>query len=134
MYIEKNVNPKGNTTGDCVIRATALYLGKSWEEVYTDLCKLGMEMSTLPNSPDVYKVYYKKHGLTYVSCSKNLKGKKRPKVKELSKEEGIFRVANHLTVAKGGDYFDIWDCGDSAVYGYWTKKQESALERLLKGY
>lgn len=130
MFVKENVNPVDNITGDCVVRATAKYLDKSWDEVYLALCKLGMEMHSMPNSPEVYKAYYELEGLTYISCSKNLKGKKRPKVLGLAKKvQGILRVANHLTVAKEGRFFDTWDCGDSSVYGYWTK--ETGLDKLL---
>lgn len=122
VFINENLNPANNKVGDCVVRAISKYLDQPWEKTYTDLCQLGLEKSAMPNSKRVYEEYFKRHGLTYVTCSKIKKGSKRPRVADLAKKEhGIFIVANHLTVSNGTSFFDTWDCGDHCVYGYWQK-------------
>lgn len=55
---------------------------------------------------------------------KVVKGKKRITVEEFAKshKEGryILRVSHHVVTVKDGYYWDIWECGDCCVYGYWS--------------
>lgn len=55
---------------------------------------------------------------------KVVKGKKRITVEEFAKshKEGryILRVSNHVVTVRDGYYWDIWECGDCCVYGYWS--------------
>ena len=37
MFMQANPNPEKRTVGDCVIRAIAILLDKSWEEIYEDV-------------------------------------------------------------------------------------------------
>lgn len=122
VFVKENVNPKNRVVSDCVVRAIVKYLEQPWESVYKELCAIGLEKHAMPNEKTVYEEYFKRQGLSYVSCSKIKKGSKRPRVTELAKKEhGIFIVANHLTVSNGTSFFDTWDCGDHCVYGYWQK-------------
>ena len=60
-YINYNANPKGLKTGDCVIRALSKATGKSWDEVYAELCEIGYKKKKLPNNDCVYKAVLKQN-------------------------------------------------------------------------
>lgn len=125
VFIKHNENPLGNQTGDCVVRALSHQTGHSWDIVYAQLFSIGYDRKEMPSCKSVYSYYLEElEGFEYISLSKNLKGKKRPRVRELAREgvDGVYKVANHLVSAKGGQFFDTWDSGDACVYGYWTKK------------
>lgn len=124
MYIEENVNPKKKKTGDCVIRAVTKATGQDWHKVFFELCKLGDSMCEMPNSTNVVEQYLKQFGFVRVSY-KVRRGDKRPTVKSFCRDhpKGVYvlRVANHEVCAINGNYYDIWDCGDCAVYS-WLEK------------
>lgn len=62
-------------------------------------------------------------------------GVKLPTVAEFAEahKDGryILHLAKHVVCAVGGKYFDIWDCGDKPVYGYWVRKSSIAPGRLF---
>jgi hypothetical protein len=114
-------NPKGKC-GDCVVRAVSKAIREDWETVYTMLCLTGKSLYRMPNERDTYSVVLEKYGFKYHGIS-NAKGSKRPKVSEFAgKHKGIavLRLANHLVAVEDGYYWDIWDCGNKSLYGYWS--------------
>jgi len=119
-----NPNPKKHEVGDCVVRAMCKAMEKEWDEVYQDLCSLGMELKAMPNDDIVWKKYLLENGFQYHKVS-NKKGSKRPRVNEFAKDnkEGtyILRVANHIVTCVDGYYYDLFDAGSSALYGYYEK-------------
>ena len=125
LFINKNVNPKDNKASDCVVRAIVTATNEKWEDVYMDLCRLGLEMKDMPNSKPVWKKYLDNRSFTKYSI-KVTKGSKRPTVESFTKDHKkgtyILSVANHLTVCKDGNYIDSWDCGNKSLYGYWGVK------------
>ena len=125
LFVKANVNPKGNKACDCVVRAMVTATNEKWEDIYTGLCKLGLEMYDMPNSKPVWKKYMDNRGFIKNSI-KVTKGSKRPTVESFTKEHKlgtyILSVARHLTVCKDGKYIDSWDCGGKSLYGYWEVK------------
>lgn len=123
MYKQFNNNPKNLKTSDCVIRAFSLALGKSWDEIFTDLCAMAMKEKSMPNDNKVYTKYAKQLGLA--KCKIELVNGKKPTVRSFteSHKKGtyVLRVANHLVTVVDGDYYDIWDCGHKSVYMFWAK-------------
>jgi len=57
-----NLNPKELKTNDCVIRAIAYAIHDSWENVYQDLCELGLKLKRMPNDKKVFEKYLDKIG------------------------------------------------------------------------
>lgn len=121
-----NPNPAKKEVGDCVIRAICKATGKSWRDVYLELCDLGLELSDMPNGDTTWKEYLTREGFTYVPC-KVKRGEKRPKVNTIkipNNTRAVLRVANHLVTIENNKYYDLWDSGECSVYGYWIKVGE----------
>lgn len=121
-----NPNPLKKETGDCVIRALCKATGKDWDTVFSELIDIAMEFKELPNSDNVWKTYLINNGFIQHKVS-NKKGSKRPTVDSFarSNKSGVFvlRVANHVVTCDNGYYYDLWDSGHCAVYGYWEKPE-----------
>lgn len=123
-YEKENINPKNNTSNDCVIRALAKTLNKNWDEVYLKLCDLGFQMKRMPNDDEVWKDYAISNGFKYCKLG-NLKGKTRPTVDSFCNDHKsgtyIVTVAHHIVAIVDGKFFDIWNNGNKSLYGYWEK-------------
>jgi hypothetical protein len=123
-YYYWNENPIKKETSDCVIRALVTATGESWDSIYNELCEIGFELKTIPNTKESWEALLIRKGFVRHSIS-NKKGSKRPTVLSFTKahKEGtyILQVANHLTVCKEGAFYDLWDCGDKCLYSYWSK-------------
>ena len=124
VYYQPNAKDTRDEYGDCVIRALAKAMDKSWVEVYDTLVSIGRELQCLPNDKACLERWFAENGFVYSGVS-NKKGTKRPTINSFAKShpEGVYvvRVAHHLTTIVEGRYYDTWDCGDNAMYGYWYK-------------
>lgn len=124
MFINKNLNPKGRKTSDCAIRAVAAATDKSWDDTYKALANTGFELKDDMTSTRTVGKYLVSLGFIEGKI-KVAKGDTRPTVNSFATENpnivAVLSVANHLTVSAYGNYLDIWDCGDKAVYKYWYK-------------
>ena len=61
-FIHCNPNPKGRNTGDCVIRAIAICMDRSWDDVYADVCYQGLVDASMPSENSVWGNYLRKNG------------------------------------------------------------------------
>lgn len=124
MYIKQNMNPKNKKVADCVVRAICKALGKTWEEVYRDLCEIGFKLKAMPNDKAAYQKYLTQNNFVRIPVVVS-KGSTRPKVAEFAKEQPagtyLLEIAHHIVVVIDGSYFDTWDCGAKSLYGYWKK-------------
>ena len=124
-YIKENLNPKGNFTSDYEIRAIVKATGKSWEDVFKGLYEIAYRKRAMLTDKDVWVEYLKGLGFVYRKLPKVVAGGSRPKVSSFSKSLGkgtyILVIANQITVVIDEIYYEIWDCGEKAVYGYWEK-------------
>lgn len=113
------------SNGDCVIRALTKALEMEWKAVFNELVPYAIEMQAMPNNKVCYEKYIADKWLVWYGC-KAKKGCKRQTVSTFTKshKSGVYilRVAHHLVTVVDGNYYDTWDCGDKAVYGYWTKE------------
>lgn len=57
MWKYYNANALGNNVSDCVIRATSLAEGESWDYTYKKLSKLAQEKGTLLDDVDFVEDY-----------------------------------------------------------------------------
>lgn len=128
-----NPNPKKIETGDCVVRAICKATGKDWDTVYQELVEIGFELKVMPNSDTAWKHYLSQHGFIEHKIS-NKKGTKRPTVASFARTHPkgtfILRIANHIVTCVDGYYFDIWDCGDSSLYGFWERPSKESAKDL----
>ena len=60
---KKTGKPKRWNKEDCVIRAFACALNKTWEEVFTEICKLGVKYHDMPNSRKIIDKYAENNGM-----------------------------------------------------------------------
>lgn len=125
MFVFKNPNPSGSYVGDCVIRAISIALGKSWYEIYVDLCLQGLTMYDMPSSNRVWNEYLKSKGYNrYIIpsdcpncytvrdfCGEHFKGRY------------ILGTGSYVIAVIDGDYLDTWDSGDESPIYYWTKEE-----------
>lgn len=119
-----NNNPLKKRTGDCVIRATALALGKDWNEA-SDLLhqksKQGCcEMSCLCCYKDLFDndLKFKRvfDGEDYITAGE---------IAMLHKDKVLLiRLDGHLTCSKNGIIYDTWDCSDLEADIAWEVKKD----------
>jgi len=124
------------TTRDCVCRSIAIVTGKTYQEVYEALNRLG-ESERLGkrkkvkshSSSGVFRVTYEKYlkslGYTWTptmgigtGCKVHLRHT------ELPSGRLIVRVSRHITAVIDGEINDVFDCsrnGQRCVYGYFSK-------------
>lgn len=124
MYIYDNPNPDNLKTDDCVVRALAIALDKSWHEVYNDLCVKGAEMSMMPSTNAVWSEYLKEQGYRrhivpdtcpYCYTVRDFCG-------EFFKGTYILGTGTHAICVIDGDYLDAWDSGELVPIYYFTKE------------
>ena len=130
MWIKKNLNPLGKNTGDCVVRAIAYATGKTWDEVYQDLCDMGYQRAEMPSINSNWWAYLKDHGYKRniipdscpycytVSdfCMEHPAGRYILFIPH-SDREGV----GHVVAVDNGNYIDTWDSGNCVPLVYWKE-------------
>ncbi len=121
-----NVNPKDKFTGDCVVRALAYANDMTWDEVFFELCSIGINKKLMPNNEKVYEQFLKDKGWRKQKQPVHYDGTKyrafnfcnafaRPE------KRYIISMRRHLTVIANKKVVDIWDCSKEVVGVYWTR-------------
>lgn len=123
MWIEYNPNPLGLRVGDCVVRAIAKALDKSWEETYIDLCVQGFMMGDFASSNAVFSAYLKHKGFkrhTIENCPDCYS------IDDFCHDHpnGIYVLGTgtHAVAVVDGNYFDAWRSGDETPVYYFEKE------------
>ncbi len=116
--------PNNHRTGDCVVRSYCKYYDIDWLTAFDMLIPIARERQENLGllfqyaKGDIADLEW--HPLTIA------KGKKRMTVEEFARKHPdgryILKVSNHVVTVKDGYYWDIWECGDCALYGYWTDR------------
>ncbi len=125
MYIYYNKNPRRNyKAGDCVIRAITIVTGKSWNEVYDDLCDEGQYFGDWGNSNGVWDAYLRRNGFRRYICPNDC-----PycySIADFANEHkhGKYLAAtgDHLVAVVNGDYIDAFDSGSLTPIWYYVKE------------
>lgn len=123
MYRNLNVNPLNNYTGDCVIRALATAMDKSWDDIFLELMVTAYEMKDMPSSNNVWAQYLHNKGFrreTIPDICPNC-----VTVKDFSNNtpKGIYILGTgtHAVTVIDGDYYDTWDSGNEIPVFYWKR-------------
>lgn len=127
MFIKYDANGKTIKAGDCVIRALSKALNQSWEDIYRDLCEIGLKKHRMPNDRVVWGEYLKKKG--WIKCSEprnwdNTRMTVEAAVKYIKNKVLIINAGNlHVTCAIDGDVYDTWNCSKKTMHTYWIRKE-----------
>ena len=124
MWIYKNPNPCRAEEPDCVVRAIAIALGRTWHAVHSDLCALSGRVCSMPSVNWVWGLYLKKRGfepfMLPESCPECVT------VREFSRlhPEGTYVIGtgSHAVAVIDGDYYDAWDSGDETPTYFFRKR------------
>lgn len=121
MWVRCNPNPLGKQANDCVVRAIAVAMERSWADVYTDLCREGRRMCDMPSSNSVWGKYLQDEGfepfLLPESCPRCVTV--RAFADRYPKGTYIIGTGNHAVAVLDGNYYDAWDSGDEVPAYYW---------------
>ena len=138
-FIYENMNPKQKITGDCVIRALARAMDKTWDDILTDLYNYSMKYKQMLDCPQLYSKYLKDQGWIKIKQPRKFDNTKYTG-KEFCKElnEGtclnvygyevtewtdiIAHIGGHHTIAIiEGKIRDTWDSSDGCIGNIWIK-------------
>lgn len=113
---------------DCAIRAIMKLTGKTWVEIYDELCDIGRNKKRMPNEWKVIEIWLRNHGYVKYTYGKIIKGDIKWKVSEFAEnnQEGkyILNLAHHVVACIDGYYYDSWDPGDYKVLTYYKYENE----------
>lgn len=121
MWIKKNLNPKGKSVGDCVIRAISMALNQSWDTTYLDMCSQGLIMCDMPSSNAVWGMYLYKNGFTKHAVKSQCPMCYTVKdfCEEFNKGTYVLCLSGHVICVIDGNYYDTWDSGEETPIYYW---------------
>lgn len=128
-FIRYNNNPKNKKTGDCVVRAIAFVTNRSWEFVYMALAQLGVDSGLMMNNNKNWQKYLEILGYKKQRMPKKEDGKRytiQEFADQLADEEQtyIISIAKHLTIVKGKNLYDTWNCSNRCVGNYWIMERK----------
>ena len=114
-FIKYNNNPKGRKTGDCVVRAISLALNQTWEDTYAQFLDVALETGYAIATKEHFTIYLKQRGYEKQKMPKEF-------ADEIAEKDTtyIVNLANHLTVIKNKNLYDIWDCSRKSVGNFWV--------------
>ncbi len=125
MWRQYNPNPYGARAGDCAVRAICKATGKTWEDVYMDLCLMGLRFGDFGSANSVWGAYLRENGYERVAipsddpdCTVERFAAEHP--------NGTFILAlsGHVVTLQDGCWHDTWDSGQCPVIYYWIKKED----------
>lgn len=123
-YVNLNLNPANKMEDDCVCRAIAFVMDKTWNEVYMDLSMQGFLMKSKMDKNYVWGAYLKKNGFKRYIIPNTC-----PDCYTISNfvednPNGVFLLATdgHVVGVKDGNYYDTTDTGYLVPLYYWKKE------------
>lgn len=122
-YINYNANPKGRKTDDCVVRALTFALKLPYEEVLKELYETQLKTGYCLLGKRVYERVLANHGFVKMKQPRHLDGRKYlvGEIDLLTRKRCVVSMANHLTAAEDGFYYDTWDCRRKCIGNYYVK-------------
>lgn len=136
-----DANPKGKKTGDCVIRALATAMRKTWDEVLTDLYEYAMKYKQMLNDDTLYKKYLKDNGWVMLKQPRKLDNTKYTGFEfcEELQDGSCFTFDNgiqidetnniiahigghHIVAIIDGKIMDTWNSSGGCIGNIWIKE------------
>lgn len=114
--------PLAYKKSDSVMRAFCCVLGLSWDDVYSDLCKVGAEIHDMPDSRKVIAQYARANGFVRRTLPSQMALSQFAKT-----HNGVYLVqlswglSPELTCVKNNKVNDIWDYGSSTIRTYYER-------------
>lgn len=124
MFIQENVNPLKNDTGDCVIRAISVVEGKDWDDVFLDLMieaftrKLMIEDNRLWMEY-LHRIGYERYNIPDTCPDCYLVG---DFVRDNPTGKFIVGTGTHLIAVVSGTLIDTWDSRGKVALFYFRKE------------
>lgn len=133
-----NANPEGASKRtfkwdrcDCSIRALAKAANIDWVDAFDFLSSKARRDFNVVNDFGGCRKWYVESGAKWCAV-KAEKGKSRMTIKDfaLTHKDGryIVQVAGHFTSCVDGVIYDVWNCGEKAVVGYYDMENFSILK------
>lgn len=124
MWIKSNPNPLKKEVPDCVIRAVSIALGRSWFDIYDDLCRLGKQECNMPSADAVWGKYLYRMGFEPFLLPQSCPVCVNVRTFCLMYPEGryIIGTGTHAVAVINGDYYDSWDSGEQVPSFFWRIK------------
>lgn len=109
---------------DCVIRSISIVLNQGYNETFTALMNLGMEMGAYPSHDKVWIRYIEECGYVNHKPPRDSNGKLiKLRDWDAPNLKAVVRNSGHLTAVVDGYVVDEWDCTYRPVNSYWSKPQ-----------
>ena len=117
MWVKCNPNPLGKAANDCVVRAIAVAMGRSWRDVYRDICDLGEIECDMPNSNSVWSLYLRENGYEQFLLPNNCPRcmTVRAFAERYPRGTYIIGTGQHAVAVISGSWYDSWDSADEVV-------------------
>lgn len=117
LYIYFNPNPKGKSTGDCVIRMICAITGYDWRTAYLGLSQTVLEEYEMPSDNDIWESYLKQLGFRKYLLPDTCPRCYTVKQFTYDHPKGFFVACtgSHVVAVMNGHYFDAWDSGNEVV-------------------
>lgn len=124
-----NPNPLALRTGDCAVRASCLATGKSWDEAYTEITRLGRSMGLMPDQGAVWGAFLRKEGFVRKIIPNTCPDCYTIKDFAMDHPKGIYVMAvngnpGHVVTIIDGDYLDVWDSGDEIPSFFYIRRED----------
>ena len=129
-YIYANLNPIRRNTNDCVIRAIALVMDKSWEEVYMELANEGLALYDMMEVNSTWGNYLKRNGFIQAVLPNTcpLCYTLEDFCRDFPSGKYIVATGAHAIAVVGNDYgndyYDTSDSGSEIVTYYFYKEED----------
>ena len=108
------------SVSDCVVRSIALATKQPYLAVWNDLFELGRDIGFMPNLPQCYSVYLKKHGFIKRKTPRFQNQKIR--LMEWSHSLALVHTTKHLTCVIDNCVYDTFDPRLWCVNSYYSKE------------
>ena len=119
-WIEYNPNPRSRRVGDCAIRACCKATGRTWDEVYWDLCDIAFEMADRCNSSNVvWGEYLKRNG--YRRCEPDFPMDVYKFCCNFPHGTYVLGLDSHVVTVVDGLFYDTWDSSGKSVIYFWER-------------
>ena len=124
MWVRCNPNPKRKHVPDCVIRALAIVLDKTWYQIYDDLYIVGREEANVSCSDEVWGLYLRRRGFEPFLLPEACVTVKEF-TKYFPKGRYVIGTGGHAVAIIDGDYYDSWDSGSEIPSFFWRLNENS---------